>query len=138
MLVVDEAAKLKNESKDIKSFMWAALLHDIGKPDTTVIKGNKITAYDHDKVGAIKARDFLSVLTNDRDFIEKVTSLVRWHMQILFVIKDLPFQKINEMKQSGDIEEIALLGYCDRVGRLHADKIKEKEKIISFLKKCKT
>lgn len=35
MMVVDEAAKRRKYSKNPEVFMWAALLHDIGKPPTT-------------------------------------------------------------------------------------------------------
>lgn len=136
LLVVDEAAKIREKSKDKKVFMWAALLHDIGKPDTTKSNKGRITAYDHDKVGAQKAKEFLSFFTDDAIFIQKVVSLIRWHMQILFVVKDLHFQDIDEMKQGGDIEEIALLGFCDRIGRLDPDIEKERNNIELFLRKC--
>jgi len=137
LLVVDEAAKVREKSKGKKAFMWAALLHDIGKPETTVIKGEKVTAYNHDRAGVKRAIEFLSFLTEDSDFIDKVAALIRWHMQILFVVNDLPFQNIAEMKRSGDIEEIALLGYCDRIGRLSPDIKKEKNNIKIFLDRCK-
>lgn len=52
MLVVDEAAQAKAKSRNPVVFMWAALLHDIGKPGTTRIRKGRITAYDHDKLGA--------------------------------------------------------------------------------------
>ncbi len=52
LLVVDEAAKIKEQSADPRTFMWAALLHDLGKPSTTMRRKSKITSYDHDKVGA--------------------------------------------------------------------------------------
>lgn len=135
LLVVDEAAKLREKSKDKKAFMWASLLHDIGKPDTTRIRKNRITAYDHDKVGAKKAVEFLRYLTDDDVFVKKVSSLIRWHMQILFVQKDLPFQSIEQMLKEVDPYELALLGYCDRVGRLNPDREKEKENIELFIKK---
>ena len=138
LLVVDEAAKLRERSKDKKVFMWAALLHDIGKPDTTKIKKDKVTAYDHDRVGAKKAIEFLSHLTDDDIFINKVSSLIRWHMQILFVVKDLPFHNIEQMLKEVDPYEVALLGYCDRIGRLNPDIDKEKKNIELFMKKVTT
>lgn len=136
MLVVNEAAKLKNRSSEPRAFMWAALLHDIGKPDTTRIRNGKITSYDHDKAGAKLAQKFLKALTDDSSFIESVVALVRWHMQILFVVNDLPFADIKSMKNQTDVNEIALLGLCDRLGRLNPDKTIEKENIKIFLQKC--
>ena len=137
MLVVDEAAKLRNKSKDERVFMWAALLHDIGKAETTKNKKGKITAYNHETVGADLCVKFLQEFTTDDTFIQKVKGLVRWHMQILHVVKDMPFADIKSMKEETDIREVALLGFCDRMGRTNVDTIKEKNNIIMFLEKCK-
>lgn len=136
VMVVDEAAKVKSRSSNEAAFMWAALLHDIGKPDTTKIRNEKITSYNHEAVGANMARKFLQEFDQDEEFTDKVAGLIRWHMQILFVVNDLPFARIKEMKEQVDIREIALLGLCDRLGRLNADREKEEENIRLFLKKC--
>ena len=136
LLVVDEAAKRKTESKDAEVFMWAAFLHDIGKPPTTRIRNDKITSYDHDKIGAELAKDFLSEFTNNMQLIKNVCSLIKYHMQILFVINNLPFAAINEMKQNADIKEIALLGLCDRLGRTGANQITERNNVQLFIRKC--
>lgn len=137
MMVVDEAAKQKFKSKNEKVFMWAALLHDIGKPDTTRNRKGKITSYDHEKVGEALTKEFLQEFTTDDEFINMVASLVRWHMQILHVVKNLPFANIMTMNEETDIKEVALLGFCDRMGRTNADAAKEKENISMFLKKCR-
>lgn len=137
MLVIDHAAKEKYKSKDEKVFMWAALLHDIGKPPTTRIRKGKITSYDHEKIGAAMVREFLEEFTTDKKFIDEVCSLVRWHMQILHVVKDMPFRNIKDMKEETDINEVALLGYCDRMGRKDPDIVNEKQNIAMFLKKCR-
>lgn len=137
MLVIDYAAKKKHESKNEKVFMWAALLHDIGKPPTTKVKKEKITSYDHDKVGAVMSREFLKEFTTDEKFIKEVSLLIRWHMQILFVAKNMPFANIKSMKEETDINEVALLGYCDRMGRKNPDIEKENENIALFLKKSR-
>ncbi|MGH4118545.1 HDIG domain-containing metalloprotein [Clostridium sp.] len=139
LLVVDNAAKVKELSQNPRAFMWGALLHDLGKAPTTKICKGKITSYDHDKVGAELCREFLRVFTKDQEFIKEVTALVRWHMQTLFVIKDLPFGDVRGMASETSISEIALLSQCDRLGRgqLSASKIKEeKENIKSFVRKC--
>lgn len=137
MLVIDEAAKVKDISQDKKVFMWAALLHDIGKPDTTMLRKGRITSYDHDKLGAELAVRFLTVFIKDAAFVKKVSTLVRWHMQILFVVNNLPFADIKGMKKSIDINEVALFGFCDRMGRTNAEREKEEENIKKFLEKCK-
>ncbi|SHG95869.1 HDIG domain-containing metalloprotein [Tepidibacter thalassicus] len=140
MLVIDNAAKKKHLSEDPRSFMWAALLHDLGKPSTTKIKKGKITSYDHDKIGAKLARDFLREFTNDEKLIHRVSILVRWHMQVLFVVKDLSFADIENMASQISIDEIALLSTCDRFGRggMTKEKFEEEEKNIQiFIKKCK-
>lgn len=136
ILVVDEAAKRKVQSKNPNAFMWAALLHDIGKPDTTRIRNGKITSYNHEKIGEKLAGEFLKTFMDDEQFIMEVTSLVRWHMQILFVVNELPFADIEEMKHEVDIYEIGLLGLCDRLGRLYADTEKEERNMRLFLEKC--
>lgn len=139
MLVVDNAAKVKGLSENPRAFMWGALLHDLGKVPTTKIRKGKITSYDHDKVGAELCREFLQVFTEDEEFIKQVTALVRWHMQTLFVIKDLPFGDVKSMSSEISIKEIALLSECDRLGRGNISKSKikeEKENIKSFIRKC--
>lgn len=135
LLVVDEAAMVKGQSSDPRAFMWAALLHDIGKPSTTVRRKGRITSYDHDKVGAELTEVFLRVFTVDTDFISRVVSLVRYHMHILFVVKNLPFADVAAMKQSADIREVALLGLCDRMGRTGANRQHEEVNIRIFLDK---
>ncbi|WMC92516.1 HDIG domain-containing metalloprotein [Kineothrix sp. MB12-C1] len=117
MLVLDEAAAVRENSSDPKAFMWAVLLHDIGKPDTTRIKGEKITAYNHDNVGADLSKQFLEAVTSEQDFIIKVCLLVKYHMHMLYILKDLPFSDKEGLISSVDINDIALLGYCDRLGR---------------------
>lgn len=136
LLVVDESAQRKQYSRDPRVFMWAALLHDIGKPSVTKVRHGKITAYDHDRAGAGLAREFLAALTGDTELIERVSWLVRYHMQLLYVVKSLPFQDIGGMKRHTSIFDVALLGYCDRLGRLGAVPSAERELVRTFLRKC--
>nr|WP_209702438.1 HD domain-containing protein [Clostridium algifaecis] len=137
LLVLDEASKVKMRSKNQKVFMWTALLHDIGKYSTTKNRKGKITSYNHDKVGAEMSHEFLSHFTEDKKFIDEVYWLIFYHMQILFVVNSLPFAYIHGMKEHTDIHEVALLGLCDRIGRLKSDRKKEEDNIKRFLKMCK-
>lgn len=140
LMVVDEAAKRKDMSKDPRIFMWAALLHDLGKAPTTRLRKGRITSYDHDKVGKELSVEFLKSFTDESTFINEVAALVRWHMQVLFVVRELPFADIKNMLSEVDIEEIALLSLCDRLGRGNMTKEKisaEKKNIEDFTRKCK-
>lgn len=133
LLVVDQAAWRKAQSSDGRAFMWAALLHDIGKFDTTECRRGRIIAYDHDKVGAVLARRFLDTFCCDPSFTDRVASLVRWHMQLLYVLKDLPYADIPAMARETNLEDLALLALCDRLGRVGADASEEERNRKAFL-----
>lgn len=140
MMVVDEASGRKIYSENPRVFMWAALLHDIGKTPTTKVRKGRITSYSHDEVGEKMAREFLEHFQQDKDFIDGVAALVRWHMQILFVVKDLPWGNIEKMNEEASIDEVALLGRCDRLGRgnINAEIVEKEEKNVRmFLEKSK-
>lgn len=129
MMVVDEGARNRDKSQDKRAFMWALLLHDIGKKPTTRMRKGRLTSYDHDKVGEKMAVKFLEYFDLDKDFIDKVTGLVKWHMQSLFVTKDSRFQNIDEMLKDVDTDEIVLVALSDRLGRGGLDKEAIKETI---------
>lgn len=57
MQVIDAAAHNRIKSREPVVFMWAALLHDLGKAPTTRLRKGRITAYDHDRVGAEMAEE---------------------------------------------------------------------------------
>ncbi len=139
-MVVDRASKLKDKSSNPSAFMWAALLHDIGKLTTTRVRKGRITSYNHDNEGEHIANEILDKLTDDKDFKYMVSKLVRYHMQPLFFDKNLQFFKCEDMLNEIDYEEVALLSTCDRLGRGHMtelDKKDELKKIESFKLYCK-
>lgn len=136
LLVVDNASKYKEKSKDKRIFMWAALLHDLGKLTTTKERKGRITAYNHDLQGEILARELLNSLTEDENFINNVCNLVKFHMQPLFYDKKLPFFKEKEIIEKSNYKEISLLSLADRLGRgnLYEEKIRNEKKIIKSFK----
>lgn len=139
MQVVDYAASYNHLSSNIRVFMWASLLHDIGKGTTTKIRDGKITSYDHDIAGARLAKTFLSTFTQDKPFINDVCKLVRWHMQPLFITKKLPFAKLDEMLSEVSSAEIGLFNLCDRLGRSElSDENRDIEvrNVVGFLNTC--
>ena len=136
LLVIDKASKYKEKSKDKRVYMWAALLHDLGKLTTTKERKGKITSYGHDLQGEILARQFLHQVTDDEKFIDNVCLLVKYHMQPLFYDKKLPYFREKEIIEECDYDEISLLSLADRLGRANLcyEKIKQEEKRIDDFK----
>ncbi len=81
LMVVDEAAGLRtgDEAEDL-ALMWGALLHDVGKPPTTVEVDGRIRSPAHDDVGAPMAEALLLRLRGSKALIERVCALVRHHL----------------------------------------------------------
>ena len=129
LLVLDNAAKIKRLSKDELVFMWAALLHDIGKLTTTKIRNGRITSYNHDIEGEKISKEILDKFTDNEDFKYKVSKLVRYHMQPLFFEKNLSFFNCEEMLKETDYEEVALISRADRLGRGNINSETEQKEI---------
>jgi poly(A) polymerase len=84
---------LENKSNLI-SIKWAALLHDLGKPDCKKIRNNnKITFYKHDIHGSKMCNMIGRRLRWPVHRIHLVSSLVRYHMR--------PFHLLNTLKFGG-------------------------------------
>ena len=79
-MVLDNAAKLRRlVPKDWSlAYMFGALLHDVGKPKTTT---RDLKSYGHDTAGIEISETFLKRITNDKDLIKKVTTIVGLHMR---------------------------------------------------------
>lgn len=72
-------------------------------------------------------------MDGEEEFIRKVSSLIRYHMHILYLLKDLPYKDMEGLLKSVDIDEIALLCRCDRMGRAGADRQAEEADYQRFL-----
>lgn len=140
LMVVDQAAERREKSSEPRVLMWAALLHDIGKTPTTKVRNGKLTSYNHERIGKKMSNEFLNQFTDNKGFINKVSNMVRWHMEALFVTKGLPFANIEQMLKEVPLNEIALLNLSDRLGRgeMSSQKARDEEKGIEiFINKCK-
>jgi putative nucleotidyltransferase with HDIG domain len=125
MLVIDKAAKYRDmiDPQWKREFMWAMLLHDIGKPDTT--HPEKLTAYGHDIVGAKLARGILLEF-DTMAFTERVCSIIRVHMRPKTLIKQNSTK--NAWKRLQSICRLDVLAYviiADSDGRGFPPKNKE-------------
>ena len=117
MMVVDVGAKYKNKTSDPKAFMWTLLLHDLGKLKTTKFQKGRYTAYDHDKVGEKESEAFLRYFDLSSQFVTKVKKLVRYHMHLLFVIKNMPYSDVEGMIKNTNLTDLCYVFFADRSGR---------------------
>ncbi len=60
---------------------FGILCHDFGKPATTREEYGRVTSRGHESEGADPTRRFLERLTNQRDLIDEVVSLVCYHLR---------------------------------------------------------
>jgi len=80
LTVLEQAIALELDGPDLV-LRLAALLHDIGKPDTKRIDGGKVSFHHHEVVGAKLTRARLAALRYPKDVIEDVTELVALHLR---------------------------------------------------------
>jgi len=127
-LYVIDAAFLIADRENLDAYqryvlVMAALLHDIGKPATTVIhEDGRITTYDHDRVGANIARDFLIRLGVNYLSISHIVPLIEQHMCLTGFQKDTVIKKkhairINNRLQEASFYLLLLLIEADHSGR---------------------
>lgn len=120
-LVVDEAAKRKNDAVHPFAFMLSALCHDFGKPATTIFNERKgdYTAYDHDIEGVSPAREFVKKICNDPFIIGYVTNMVALHMKPTMYARNNAKEKkwFKMFAQSVCPKDLLLLAECDFYGR---------------------
>ncbi len=105
----------------------STILHDIGKPCTSVFnrKKNKITAYGHDDAGVPLANEFLKKYFPEFTYKqrEKVTRLIEWHMQPRMRIKDgtATVTWLKMLSLAVNTKHLYLLSQADTLGRTAND-----------------
>ncbi len=98
----------------------AALFHDISKPETKRVshETGEITFYGHEVVGARVTKKALERLKFPKDAIEKVVTLVRWHM--FFSDPDkISLSAVRRMIANvgeDNIWDLINVRICDRIG----------------------
>ena len=78
--VLSQAMDQEEDGPDLV-LRWAALLHDIGKPDTFDNTGGKVSFHHHEVVGAKLARKRLRKLKYPKATTEAIGQLVYLHMR---------------------------------------------------------
>lgn len=98
----------------------AALLHDIGKPATmTLGNDQRIHFYNHDKIGARMATDWLKGLRFSRSETDLISKLVLFHLRPLMLATApelTPKAIYRYFRKTGDAGvEVALLSLADKL-----------------------
>nr|VFK24723.1 MAG: tRNA nucleotidyltransferase (CCA-adding enzyme) [Candidatus Kentron sp. MB]VFK27019.1 MAG: tRNA nucleotidyltransferase (CCA-adding enzyme) [Candidatus Kentron sp. MB]VFK74941.1 MAG: tRNA nucleotidyltransferase (CCA-adding enzyme) [Candidatus Kentron sp. MB] len=87
MLVVDEAARLRDGGEDDQALMFAALCHDFGKPETTIEENGRIKSHSHNVAGLKHVDGFLGRLRAPHRLIVRVKALVEYHLAPALLVK---------------------------------------------------
>ena len=111
---------IEGERKGI--IVLAALLHDVGKPNTTHKNdGDNWVSPKHASIGANIAENFLGNLLAPTKVIEQVTALVSNHMWVTSLktmTKPIVNRMINKLSQVGlTIQDLAIIIEADVSGR---------------------
>lgn len=80
--VLDHSLETVELTAPSKSLRYAALLHDIAKPDTYTRDDAGAHFYGHERLGAEKARTILSRLRQPAAFCDEVARLVLHHLRV--------------------------------------------------------
>ncbi|MCD8029178.1 MAG: HD domain-containing protein [Erysipelotrichaceae bacterium] len=116
-MVLDEVAKRKYQSEHPLWFMWACLLHDIGKTAVTTPDGH---APYHNESG-IEVFKNVSIITDlsQRQYVE---TMIMYHMHLMNMSRNhaedwryLRLLKLIENKVS--LNDLILISICDKLGR---------------------
>lgn len=138
MMVVDEAAKLKDKSENSLGFMYSALCHDFGKVLTTTTKEDgKIISYNHERAGLKLVKKFLSRVTKseESDLRNYVLNMTELHMQPNQLANQNSKLKSTKKLFSKSISpnDLVLLAKADALGRTVNQDYSSKE---GYLKKA--
>lgn len=82
MLVLDEAAKLRDRAKNPLGLMFSALVHDFGKAVSTVTEPDgRIRSIGHESTGLPLVDSFAARLTSDKALIAYMKNMTGLHMR---------------------------------------------------------
>ena len=124
MQTVDAAAQLPIENDYIRRILlWAALCHDLGKVTTTQKEPDgSITSVGHDREGARLAKKMLRRITHNKELIDAVSLLVKYHMAPLQFVDNKAtasaYKRLaNKLAPRASLLLLADLARADRQGR---------------------
>lgn len=120
MLVLDEAAKLREKAENPLGFMLAALTHDFGKAVCTEEINGVIHAYEHETRGLPLAECFLCRITAESRLISYVLNLTELHMKpnTLAAANASPKSTNKLFNKAQDPVALICIATADHLGRI--------------------
>ncbi|OGF72494.1 hypothetical protein A2W54_00505 [Candidatus Giovannonibacteria bacterium RIFCSPHIGHO2_02_43_13] len=96
----------------------SALFHDIGKPRAKHGDGPDSTFYNHEVIGAKMCDKILPRLKYGKDFSDKVSKLVRFHLFYYNVdeVSESSVRRLIKKVGPEDMEDLIRVRICDRIG----------------------
>ena len=99
---------------------WAALLHDIAKPQTRAVNDEgRVTFYGHDVEGAAVVRAIFARLRASERLSSHVSALTRHHLRLGFLVHERPLSarvRYGYLARTGPVSaDVTLLSVADRL-----------------------
>ncbi len=117
-MCLDFAATLAHEAPRPDAFLFAVLLHDLGKAASTRLDRGRWRSLAHDETGAVLARSAMERLTNETALIDEVVTLVRLHLRPGQLARDAASDgAIRRLARQCDLRMLALVAEADAQGR---------------------
>lgn len=133
MMVIDEAARLRDEATWPLGFMMAALTHDFGKVTATTLDDDgNIHAYRHETEGLPLIRVFLRRLWRENRLNDYVLNMAQLHMSPNMLTDQGAGTKayMRMFDRSCEPRDLLLLAKADHLGRIDPPDYSETESIL--------
>lgn len=120
MMVLDEAAKYRDEASDPFGFMMTALCHDFGKAICTKMIKGKLCSHGHETFGLPLVEKFLRRITSETRTVSYVLNLTEHHMRPNAIAAfGSSVKATNKMYDSVSApKDLFLFAKCDHFGRI--------------------
>jgi len=123
MQALDASARLSyDDPKKKLMIMYAVLCHDLGKVSTTREIDGRLRSLEHAQEGVPLTKQMLKRITEQRELIDGVCKLVRYHMEpIIFTTggaKHAAYKRLaHKLEPHTTIQELADVALADQQGR---------------------
>lgn len=132
MMVLDEAAKRRNNTENPLWFMLSALCHDFGKAVCTKEIDGVIRALGHETEGVALVEKFLKRITSDKKLTKYVLNMTKLHMRpnMLYVQKSGIKATNRLFDEAISPKDLIQLAMADNLGKIPSEAGENTEKFL--------